>query len=226
MGRPGGRRPGKLTQPPPIPPDLAAARQRNFQQVIDTGEAWCQARGLAPWGHLYRLVLAVLTESGGLVYSNDGKAFHPDPAQRRAGWDKDDQGKPLPDAVLADCYRVLRASLPYGHDAIGNNGGSTGILQQLSQDYVGARFPGKTWGWGSLADTMDIPKACGMFLGRLGITSDGSYQGMTFDPIAADVLRVQQPKLSEASSGNYSAGRVAEAKRLVDNWGPDYFKAD
>jgi hypothetical protein len=46
---------------------------------------------------------------------------------------------------------------------------------------------------------------------------------MTFDPIAADVLRVQQPKLSEASSGNYSAERVAMARHLVDNWSDDYF---
>lgn len=200
-----------------------AARQRNYQQVIDTAKALCEARGITPWAHLYRLVFAVLTESGGLVYGNDGKAFHPDPAQRRKGWDTDDQGKLLPADVLSACYRVTRTSLAFGHDAIGNNGGSTGILQQLSQDYVGARFPGKTWGWGTLADTMDIGKACGMFLGRLIVTGNGEYQGMTFDPIAADVLRVQQPKLSEASSGNYSPARVAAAKHIVDNWGDSYF---
>jgi hypothetical protein len=109
------------------------------------------------------------------------------------------------------------------HDAVGNNGGSTGILQQLSQDYVAARFPGKTWGWGTVAATMDVGQACRMFLPRLVVTDNGGYQGMTFDPIAADVLRVQQPKLSEASSGNYSAERVAMARHLVDNWSDDYF---
>jgi hypothetical protein len=168
-------------------------------------------------------VFAILTESGGLIYGNDGKAFHPDPAQRRPGWDKDDQGKPLPTGVLADCYRVLRTSLAYPHDAVGNNGGSTGILQQLSQDYVGARFPGKTWGWGALADTMDVGKACRMFLAALIVTSDGTYQAMNFDPIAADVLRVQRPLLSEASSGNYGPARVGAARHLVDNWDGNYF---
>ena len=172
---------------------------------------------------MYRLVFAVMSESSGLIYANDGKAFHPDPAQRRPGWDKDDKGNPLPADVLDACYRALRASLAYEHDAVGNNGGSTGILQQLSQDYVSQRFPGSKWGWGTLADTMDIPKACGMFLSRLIPSNDGVYQGMTFDPIAADVLRVQQPLMTEAASGNYSATRVAAAKHIVDNWGPTYF---
>ena len=180
-------------------------------------------RGVAPWGYMRRLVFAVLTESTGLIHANDGLAFHPDPAVRRPGWDRDDNGNLLPANVIANCYRVLRTSLAYGHDAVGNNGGSTGVLQQLSQDYVGARFPGKTWGWGTLADTMDIPTACGMFLSRVVVTSNRSYQGMDFDPIAADVLRVQQPLLSEASSGNYGPAKVAEANAIVDNWGPEYF---
>jgi len=199
------------------------ARQRNFQRVIDTCVQWCKSRGIAPWAHMYRLVLAVQTESsGGLIYANDGKAFHPDPAQRRKGWAQDEKGNPLPAEVIAACYRVLRTSLAFEHDAIGNNGGSTGILQQLSQDYVGARFPGKTWGWGSLADTMNIEKACGMFLSRLVISSNRSYLGRDFDPIVADVLRVQQPLISEVDA-NYGPPEVKAAKHLVDNWGPNYF---
>lgn len=172
---------------------------------------------------MYRLVLAVQTESGGLVYANDGKAFHPDLSQRRAGWDRDDRGNPLPPEILDACYRALRASLVYAHDAVGNNGGSTGILQQLSQDYVGARFPGKTWGWGTLADTMNVDKACRMFLARLTVTSNRDYLGRDFDPIVADVLRVQQPKISEVDQ-NYGPAQVAAAKHLVDNWGPNYFR--
>lgn len=202
--------------------DLDAARQRNLQLVIDTCKEWCKARGIAPWAHMYRLVLAVQTESGGLIYANDGLAFHPDPAQRRPGWDRDDQGNPLPTDVLDACYRALRTSLGYVHDAVGNNGGSTGILQQLSQDYVGARFPGSKWGWGTLADTMDIPKACGMFLSRLVISSNRDYLGRDFDPIVADVLRVQQPLISEVDA-NYGPAELAAAKHLVDNWGPSYF---
>ena len=209
----------------PDPSDLTLnqRRQRNYQRVIDTCKAWAAERGIAPWAHMYRLVFAVMSESGGLVYANDGKAFHPDTAQRRPGWDRDDRGNPLPASVLADCYRVLRRSLDLPHDAVGNNGGSTGILQQLSQDYVAARFPGKTWGWGSLAQTMDIEKACRMFLDKVRVTSERTYRGMDFDPVAADVLRVQQPLISEQSGGGYSAARVAAAKDIVDRWGPTYF---
>jgi hypothetical protein len=163
-------------------------------------------------------VFAILTESGGLVYANDGKAFADDAEHVRPGWA---EGVPLDQR--ARIREALAPSMALPHDAVGNNGGSTGILQQLSQDYVGARFPGKTWGWGTVAATMDVGQACRMFLPRLAVTNNGGYQGMTLDPIAADVLRVQQPKLSEASSGNYSAERVAMARHLVDNWSDDYF---
>ena len=146
-----------------------------------------------------------LTESGGKNYANDGKAFHPDPKMRREGWDKDDNGQPLPAAVLAACYAAVRKSLDYPHDAVGSNGGSTGGIQQLSQDYVGARFPGKTWGYGTVASTMDPANATAMFLGRLRVTNDRVYAGITFsDPLVADVLRVQQPLVSEHESDNYS----------------------
>jgi hypothetical protein len=196
---------------------LAAARQRNFQKVIDTCRDWCKARNIDPWQHLYRLVLAVQTESGGLVYSNDGLAFADNAEKVRPGWA---EGVPL--EQRAKIRAVLRTSLAFGHDAVGNNGGSTGILQQLSQDYVSARFPGKTWGWGTLADTMDISKACAMFLSRLVVTSKRDYLGRDFDPIVADVLRVQQPLISEVDA-NYGPDEVRAAKHLVDNWSPTYF---
>ena len=194
-----------------------------MQQVIDTCKAWCAERGLSPWAHMYRLVFAVMSESGGRVYANDGLAFHPDPAKRRPGWDKDDNGNPLPMEILAACYAAVRKSLDFPHDAVGNNGGSTGLAQQLSQDYVGARFPGKTWGWGTLADTMSVDKACRMFLDRLQVTGNREYRGGSYDPIAADVLRVQQPLLSEQRS-NYGQDKVDAAKAIVDNWSPNYFK--
>lgn len=187
---------------------------------------WCRDRGIAPWAHMYRLVLAVQTESqNGLIFANDGLAFHPDPAVRRKGWDRDDKGNLLPADVLDRCYRTLRTSLAFEHDAVGNNGGSTGILHQLSQDYVGQRFPGSKWGWGTLADTMDIGKACTMFLSRLVISTNRDYLGRDFDPIVADVLRVQQPLVSEVDA-NYGPTELAAAKHLVDNWSPTYFSSN
>jgi hypothetical protein len=166
---------------------------------------------------MYRLVFAVMSESSGLIYANDGLAFADNAEQVRPGWA---EGVPLDQR--AKIRATLRTSLGYEHDDVGNNGGSTGILQQLSQDYVGARFPGKTWGWGTLADTMDIGKACGMFLSRLVVTSNRDYLGRDFDPIVADVLRVQQPLISEVDA-NYGPAEVTAARHLVDNWGPNYF---
>ena len=185
---------------------------------MDTGRAWSAERGVDPLPVLYRLVFAVMSESGGLVYANDGRAFRDDAEQVRPGWA---EGVPL--EQRARIRAALAPSMDIPHDAVGNNGGSTGILQQLSQDYVAARFPGKTWGWGTLGQTMDIPVACRMFLDKVRVTSDRSYRGMVFDPIAADVLRVQQPLVSESSSSNYGLARVAEAKRIVDQWSPTYF---
>ena len=169
-------------------------------------------------------MFAVLTESGGRVLANDGGAFFPDVNNRRPGWDKDDSGNSLPEKIISNCYAAVRKSFDFPHDGIGNNGGSTGILQQLSQNYVGARFPGKTWGWGSLADTMNIDTACRMFLDRVRVTTGTSYLGVSRDPIAVDVLNVQQPLAKEAKSDNYSDDAVKRARDLVDNWNPNYFQ--
>ena len=190
---------------------------------------------------LYRLVFAVMSESGGLQYASLGAAFPASAAEATRTWEGYprgespwtwEDGKPIPELdVTTEAGRARRAAIraalsestTFPHDAVGNNGLSTGILQQISQDAVAARYPGKTWGWGSLAQTMDIEKACRMFLDRVRVTNDRTYRSMVFDPIAADVLRVQQPLVSESSSANYSAARVAEAKRIVDQWGPAFF---
>lgn len=202
----------------------APGRNKNIQQAIDTCRAWAAEKDVNPWPYLYRLIFAILTETGGRVYANDGGAFFPDGAARRPGWDKDDNGNPLPDSIVSACYAAVRKSFDLPHDAVGNNGGSTGILQQLSQDYLGARFPGKTWGWGSLEDTMNIDRACRMFLDRVRVTSGTTYLGVTRDPIAVDVLNVQQPLASEAKSDNYSDAAVKRARDVVDNWNPNYFQ--
>lgn len=207
------------------PRQLAYARQKNYQVAIDTCKTWAAANNVQPWAHLYRLIFAIHTESKGLIYANDGGAYHPDAAVRRPGWDKDENGNPLSATMLANCYSAVRRSFDFPHDAVGNNGGSTGILQQLSQDYVAARFPGKTWGWGSLANTMSVQDACWAFLDRVRVTSDRNYGGKDFDPIIADVLRVQQPLASEVAV-NYGADVLVVAKDIINNWGPEYFTKD
>lgn len=174
---------------------------------------WCARTGKGdprPWEE--RLAFVGLTESGWKNYANDGAAFADDFAAKRPGW-----AEGLPVDQRRRIRDVLRRSLDLPHDAVGNNGGSTGPYQQLSQDYVAARFPGKTWGWGSMADTMDIGKATVMFLDRLQVTDNPVYRDIRFaHPGIADVLRVQQPLVSESSSRNYSAARWAEALALLD----------
>lgn len=164
----------------------------------------------------------MLTE-GGLIYGNDGLAFHPDPAKRRGKW-----AEGLSEAQIADIYAYLRTSLDLPHDAVGNNGGSTGPLQGLSYGYVSRRFPGKTWGWGTIAQTMDVRDAIGRFLDALRITTDTTYQATDgpvtgLDPLSVAVLRVQQP-LAEEARKNYGGTVVAKARHIVDNWGDSYWK--
>lgn len=185
---------------------LTAAQERNYRAGISV------ARNLA---EAERITFAKMTESNGRVLANDGAAFHPDPEVRRPGWDKDENGRPLPARMIAALYAELRTSLELPHDGIGNNGGSTGDIQQLSQSYVAIRFPGKTWGYGSIAQTMDPVWSATALRSRLIVTDNREYAGLEFDPIAADVLRVQQPKVSEHESDNYNAAQVARAKAIV-----------
>lgn len=179
---------------------------------------WAKERGVDSRPYVYRVAFVLITESGGgRMYANEGAAF---PDSGTTPW----ADNSLSTGQRRKIRESLSRSMSYPHDAVGGNGGSTGMYQQLSQDYVGARFPGKTWGWGTLADTMDVDKSTRMFLDRLQVTDNPEYRGFRYsDPLVADVLRVQQPLTSESGSSNYSAAQVARARRLVDNWSPTYF---
>lgn len=112
------------------------------------------------------------------------------------------------------------------NDGVANNGRSTGILQQTSQDVGG--------GWGDMAGTMTPAVAAARFLARLGVTDDPVYEGWLLQPdgskrrvrvtlsspVAADVLRVQQPLASEAESDNYGPANVAIAVELAARFAP------
>lgn len=150
-----------------------------------------------------RLAFAIWTESRGYVYANDGTNTSHSPS------------------VTPQVAAVLRTSLDLPHHKVGSNGRSTGPLQQTSSEVGG--------GWGSMAGTMDPAISAGRFLGVLEVTARASYTGRLLtptgsemvtidlsDPIAADVLRVQQPLASEAQSSNYGAAQVAIAKDIVD----------
>ena len=149
-----------------------------------------------------RLAFAIWTESRALIYANDGRNTSDSPG------------------VDASVREVLRRSLQIPHDAVGSNGRSTGMLQQISTDVGGV--------WGDMAGTMDPAESARRFLADLQVTNNSQYAGTLHtptgsrrvvvqlsDPIAADVLRVQQPLADEAESSNYNASQVAIAREIV-----------
>lgn len=158
------------------------------------------AAPLSAW--LDRLALALLTESsGGYIYANDGSSYPPD------------------SAVCA----VLRRSLALPYDKVWHDARSTGPLQQMSTEANLAMVPPVTWGWGSIADTMDPARAALMFLKSTRVTNDPVYVNVdgaavvTSDPIVADVLRTQRPKVPAVlpPDSNYRPAQVALAKRMA-----------
>lgn len=173
---------------------LSATQERNFRAAL----------GVAPdRASAERLAFAIWTESRGLIYANDGRNTSKSPG------------------VTPFVAEILRRSLKLPHDEVGSNGRSTGILQQLSADVGGA--------WGDMAGTMDPATSARRFLSALTVTDNSVYSGTLVtptgsrrvqvqlaSPVAADVLRVQQPLADEAESSNYGAAQVAIALDITD----------
>lgn len=152
-----------------------------------------------------RLAFAIWTESRGLIYANDGTNKSNSP-----GFDRNPQWS-----------QILRRSLDLPHNAVGSNGRSTGMLQQISSDVGGA--------WGDMAGTMNPSISAQRFLERLVVTDNPVFSGILLtpngsqrveillsSPIAADVLRVQQPLADEARSANYGEDQVRAAQEIVN----------
>lgn len=151
-----------------------------------------------------RLVFAIWTESKAQIYANGGLNTSKSP-----GFDEHPEWP-----------ATLRRSLQIPHDEIGNNGRSTGMLQQISAEVGGT--------WGPMVGTMDPVTSAKQFLAHLRVTDNPIFTGrlqtstgvekvnvLLSSPIAADVLRVQQPLASEARSSNYNADQVAIAQAIV-----------
>ena len=188
---------------------LDAAQDRNFRAALAVAPGRAEAE---------RLAFGIWTESRGYVYANDGRNTSNSPG--------------VTPAIAA----ILRRSLDLPHDQVGSNGRSTGPLQQLSSDVGGA--------WGDMAGTMDPAESSRRFLDALTVTDNPVYSGILLtptgsrrvditlsSPVAADVLRVQQPLADEAQSSNYGAAQVAIALEITDrfyapppaNWWPAWF---
>jgi len=188
---------------------LDTAQENNFRAAMTAGKSRAEAE---------RLAFGAWTESRGYNYANDGRNTSNSPG--------------VTPAIAA----ILRRSLDIPHDMVGSNGRSTGILQQTSSDVGGA--------WGDMAGTMDPATAARRFLDALTVTDNPVYSGILLtptgsrrvditlsSPVAADVLRVQQPLADEAQSSNYGAAQVAIALEITDqfyhpapaNWWPAWF---
>ena len=172
---------------------LSAAQQRTFREALAIASSEAARQ---------RLAFALWTESRGYVYANDGRNTSNSPG------------------VTPFVAQILRRSLELPHDEVGSNGRSTGPLQQISSDVGGA--------WGDMAGTMDPATSSRRFLAVLRVTDNPVYSGTLLtssgsrrvdvtlsSPIAADVLRVQQPLADEAESSNYNAAQVAIAVEIA-----------
>lgn len=206
-------------------PDPRDPRDRNNEQAFAAVRAWCDVKRVDPEPILDRLALALLTESsGGFIFANDGAAYAP--------------GKfPSPIAALPPAlresarqraYDTLRRSLDLPHDRVGRDGRSTGPLQQISRDAVKAVDPAASWGWGSLAETMNPATSALMFVKSLHVTANRFYSptlGVSVDcgdPIVADVLRTQRPAMGDTLPHNYRPTQVVLAKAIARG-GPRFF---
>ena len=200
---------------------------------LDSHQEDTYRRGIARCGgdrdKALRVVLCFYTESKGRQLLNDGLAYHPDKNLRRKGWADDWSA-----AQCLPVYNAVRESLKYPNHGIGNNGGSTGAAQGLSDDYLTARFGRPTsYGWGTIAQQLNpdtgVEFIADAFLRKLVITNntrydykvDGEWKFITCSEAAvADVLRVQQPLPSEAESRNYGAANYSAAVAVLEQlWG-------
>jgi hypothetical protein len=212
--------PPKPVEVPPVPTkpatDLRDVRDKNNEVAFKAVEDWCKSKGYDYSAYAQRLALALVTESsGGYIYANDGTAYD---STKKTPWNDG-----LTPAVQERVSFVLRQSLTYPYNRIGSNGRSTGMLQQISLESNQALFgKTKTWGWGSIPETMDPAKSAIMFVEALRITNDPIYKigeksYTTPSPVIADVLRVQQPLVSEALGSNYSQKNLDWAKAIAKN---------
>lgn len=173
--------------------NLDAAQERNFRAAL----AACPDDATR-----VRAAFAAWTESRGYIYANDGRNTSRSPG------------------VTPAVATVLRTSARYPHDKVGNNGRSVGMYQQIPDEVGG-------W-WGDMRGCMDPAESTRRFLRGLVVTDNPVYEGTLVtptgsrrvkvnlaSPIAADVLRVQQPLADEAESSNYDATQVRAAVEIA-----------
>lgn len=199
---------------PKPPVDNRDARDKNNEIAFATARKWCKDKGYSEdktVAVLQRLAMVLVTESsGGYIYANDGTAYD---FNKSTSWNGG-----LTRAVQDRVSYALRLSLAIPHDRIGSNGRSTGMFQQISLAANKALDPAIKWGWSSIAETMSPETSTLMFLNALTVTNDPVYKGAkTISPVVADVLRVQQPLASEASSSNYGQKNLDWAISISQN---------
>ena len=137
-------------------PKLSDTQIGNVRVGLAAAKEWAQSKNKSILAVQLRLIFAAWTESRFRNLCNNGNAFAP--GAELTSWNE---------GLSAEQCRViryqLRTSMTLPNDGEGDNGGSTGWLQQLSQTYVFERLR-KNWGYGTIADTMDVYRSSVMFL--------------------------------------------------------------
>lgn len=179
---------------------LDERQARNFAEALAVADTAAKRE---------RLAFAVWSESRGFNYANGGLNESHSPGF----------------AEHPEWPAILRRSTELPNDGVRNNGRSTGILQQTSAEVGG--------GWGDMAGTMTPAVAARRFLDRLVVTDERVFRAVLLtpagrelvdvecpSPVAADVLRVQQPLAEEARSDNYGPAVLAAALEIADRFAP------
>lgn len=195
-------------------PDLDPAQERNFGAALAASDATSEASGADLWALRDRVAFVMWTEGRGYNWGNDGTNTSNSP-----GFDTHPHWPEILRRSIDRDWLTANGLPP--PDRIGSNGRSTGCTQALSEDVDGS--------WLTMAETLRVPTMIAEFCRRLVITDNPHYIGTLqkpgggsehvvrelSSPIAADVLRIQQPLMNEALSSNYDATQVAIAQAIA-----------
>lgn len=193
---------------------LDGAQVRNFSEAFAASDLVAIETGADLWALRDRVAFVMWTEGRGYNWGNDGSNQSNSPGfDSHPGW-------PALLRRSIDRNWLDANGLPFP-DKVGNNGRSTGCTQALSEDVNGS--------WLTMAETLRVPAMVTEFCRRVVVTDEPRYAGTLqkpgggservvrelSSPIAADVLRIQQPLINEALSSNYDASQVAIAQSIA-----------
>ncbi len=138
---PAGQYAGTVSGTTHTPVTLNATQVRWATLIVDA----CYSRAGVTDRDVVCALACVQQESRFFMYANDGS-------------DTNDDGTPK---FGAEDIAVIRQSLALPHDKVGDDSASVGLFQQQP------KIPSRTWGWGTVAQCMDLAYSTNAFLNSL-----------------------------------------------------------